>query len=111
MRVNWIGQLTGMTCNEKFNQFSDIVNTTMNDIAPVKTVKISAKRRYVEPWMTKGLETAFRTKLKLYKIHLKKGSTENDLNNYRKYHNTYNALLQCQMCCPQNKFKEALDPN
>ena len=87
MRIDWIGQLTGMTSNEKCNQFSDIVNVTMNDIAPIRTVRISSKRRYVEPWMTKGLETVSKTKLRLHKEHLKKSSTEDDLKNDKEYHN------------------------
>ena len=55
----------------------------MNEIAPLRTVKISAKWRYVKPWMTKGLKTVPRTKLKLYKKHLKKDSMEDDLINYK----------------------------
>ena len=38
MRKDWIGLLTGITCNEKFNQFSDIVNETLDEIGPIKTV-------------------------------------------------------------------------
>ena len=64
MGKDWIGLLTGMTCDEKFDQFSDIVNSTLNEIAPLKTVKISAKQRYIEPLMTRGLENVSRTKLK-----------------------------------------------
>ena len=48
MRTGWIGLLTGTTSNMKFNQFYDAVNKVSDDIAPLKTVKISAERRYVE---------------------------------------------------------------
>ena len=41
-----------------------------------KTVQISAKRRHVEPWMTKRLEEASKTKMKLYKKCIQKGNTE-----------------------------------
>ena len=67
MRKDWIGLLTGTTLDDKFNQFSAIVNATLDEVGPTKTVKISAKRRYVEAWMTSRLEDASRTKLKLYK--------------------------------------------
>ena len=83
MRKDWIGLLTGTTCNDKFNQFSAIVNATLDEVSPTKTVKISAKRRYVEPWMTRGLGNASRTKLKLYKKYLQKGSTEDDRLKYK----------------------------
>ena len=92
MRKDWIGLLTGMTCDDKFNQFSSIVNATLDEIGPPKTVKISAKRRYVEPWMTRGLEDAYRTKLKLYKKHLQKDNTDDDHQKYKRYCNIYNEL-------------------
>ena len=83
MRKDWIGLLTSMTCDDKFNQFSAIVNAILDEVGPSKTVKISAKRRYVVLWMTRGLEDASRTKLKLYKKHLQKGSTEDDHLKYK----------------------------
>ena len=92
MRKDWIGLLTGTTCDDKFNQFSSIINTTLDEIAPSRTVKISAKRRYVKPWMTRGLEEASRTKLKLYKKYLQKNSSDDDHLKYKRYRNTYNEL-------------------
>ena len=79
MGKDWIGLLTGTTCDEKFNIFSDTVNTVLDETAPMKTVKILAKHRYVEPWMMKGLESASKTKLRLYKDSLKSNSTEKDV--------------------------------
>ena len=66
MRVDWIGVLTGMTSDEKFNQFSNRIEHVLDEITPVKHVRISAKRKFVEPWMTRGLEVASRKKLNLY---------------------------------------------
>ena len=67
MTVDWIGILNGTTCDEKFNQFSEKVDQILDKTAPVKEVRISAKRRFVEPWMTHGLEQSSRKKMKLYK--------------------------------------------
>ena len=67
MQKDWIGLLTGTTVDDKFNTFSSIVNETIKEVGPLKTIRISAKRRYVEPWLTKGLELSSKTKLKLYK--------------------------------------------
>ena len=44
MNVDWIGLLTGTTSNQKFNQFSDKVESVLDEVAPVKKVKISAKK-------------------------------------------------------------------
>ena len=92
MGKDWTGLLTGTTCDEKFNRFSDIVNAVLDETAPMKTVKILAKRCYVEPWMTKGLESASKTKLPLYKDSLKSNSTENDVQCYKHRRNLYNQL-------------------
>ena len=56
MKVDWIGILNGTTSDTKFNQFSEKVEQILNSVAPVKEVKISAKRRYHELWMMHGLE-------------------------------------------------------
>ena len=51
MRVDWIGVLTCTMSDEKFNQFSDQIEQVLDKIAPIKSVRISAKRRFVELWM------------------------------------------------------------
>ena len=92
MRKDWIGTLTGTTSNNKFNQFSDTVNEVLDDIAPIRMVRISAKQQYVEPWMTKGLESAAKTKLKLYRKSLEITSSDEDRKKYVTHRNTYNKL-------------------
>ena len=62
MEKDWISLLTGTTSSIKFDQFSNTENAVLDDIAPEKMVKISAKHHYVELWMTKGLEEASKTK-------------------------------------------------
>ena len=44
MNVDWIGLLTGTTSNQKFNQFSDKVDSVLDLVAPIKKVKISPKK-------------------------------------------------------------------
>ena len=92
MGKDWIGLLTGTTCDEKFNIFSDTVNVVLDETAPMKTVKISAKHCYVEPWMMKGLESASKTKLHLYKDSLKSNSTAKHIQRYKHHQNLYNQL-------------------
>ena len=114
MRKDWIGILTGATCDEKFEQFSNTVDSVLDEIVPVKKVKISSRRRYVEPWMTRGLENAGKMKLKLYQRCIQPTSTEEDRKEYTTYCNVYNNLkrkLQTQYY--QNKceqFKENEKP-
>ena len=44
MNIDWIDKLTSTTCDDKFNQFNLEVVRVMDEISPVKTVHISAKR-------------------------------------------------------------------
>ena len=73
-----------------------MVNQVLDEIGPVKTVRISAKWRYVEPWMTRGLEEASKTKMKLCKKCLQNGSTTGDQLKYKQHWNIYNKLKQTQ---------------
>ena len=92
MRVDWIGVLTGTTSDEKFNQFSDRIEQVLDEIAPIKHVRISAKRRFVEPWMTRGLEVASHKNLKLYKKTVSNNCMEADQAKYKEHRNLYNSL-------------------
>ena len=92
IKVDWIGVLTGMTSDEKFNQFNDWIKHVLDKITPVKHVRISAKRRFVEPWITRGLEVASCKKLNLYKETLSNNCTEADLVRYKEHRNLYNSL-------------------
>ena len=71
VEVDWIGILNG-TSDTKFNQFSEKVDQILHSIAPLKEVRISAKRRFVEPWMTRGLEQSSQKKLDSIKKPLQK---------------------------------------
>ena len=92
MNVDWIGLLTGTTSNQKFNQFSDKVDSVLDQVAPIEKVKISTKKRFIEPWMTRSLALASEKKLKLYKKTLSATCTEDEIKAYKSYCNTYNAL-------------------
>ena len=92
MNLDWIGLLTGTTSNQKFNQFSDKVNSVLDQVAPIKKVKISTKKRFTKPWITRSLAVSSDKKLKLYKKTLSGTCTEEDIKVYKSYHNRYNAL-------------------
>ena len=64
----------------------------MDTVTPVKEIRISSKWKYVEPWMTKGLESLLEKKLKLYKQMLTLGSMDLDKEKYIRYQNVYNQL-------------------
>ena len=65
--IDWNGNLTSSDVNFNFNFLSDTIDRVMDEVAPRRLVKISAKRRYVEPWMTTSLEQSTNKKNLLYK--------------------------------------------
>ena len=62
----------------------------MNEISPIKKIRISSKRIYIEPWMSRGLEITSRKKDKLYKKTLALDCTEESITIYKNYRNLYN---------------------
>ena len=96
MKVDWIGILNGTMCDEKFNQFSEKIDQILDKIALVKEVRISAKRRFTEPWMTHGLEQSSRKKMRLYKKTLTTDCMPADQTRYKEYRNIYNKL-KCKL--------------
>ena len=91
-QIDWMSELNSGDCNVNFNKFYKVVSDTMDKVVPHKLLHILAKRRFVEPWMTKGLEEASRTKKKLYKKTLTANSTEGDIRNNKTHRNIYNKL-------------------
>ena len=64
----------------------------MEDAAPLKTFRISAKRRFVEPWMTTGLENAMQKNKSLYKETLKQDCDQSKVDDYKHHRNMLNRL-------------------
>ena len=59
---DWYGLLNKNDVDENFNLLNDKISDTMDEVAPVRTITISARRRYIEPWMSKSLESSGRKK-------------------------------------------------
>ena len=89
-QVDWTRHLNATNCSENFDLFSFKLNEIMDSVSPLVKVKISAKRKYHEPWMTRGLEISGRHKLCLYKETLKATATCKDITKYKEYQNIYN---------------------
>ena len=87
---DWHGLLNKTDMDENFNLLDDKISDTLDEVAPVKTITISAQRRFIEPWMSKSLESSGRKKVQLYKETHKINATNSDRQKYRDYRNTYN---------------------
>ena len=84
--------MTSSDVNFNFNFLSDTIDRVMDEVAPRCLVKISAKRRHVELWITTSLEQPANKKNLLYKQTLQKNSTPDHINKYKIYRNTYNRI-------------------
>ena len=51
----------------KISTYIQKVHSIMDEISPIKTVRISGCRHYSKPWMSRDLENSSRKKMRLYK--------------------------------------------
>ena len=80
--IDWNGQLNSNNCNTNFNTFCSEIKTVMDKVAPIKTIRISGRWKFMEPWLTTGVECSSRSLKKLYTASLREGATENEKKSY-----------------------------
>ena len=56
LNINWNKKLNAKDCNANFNTMCQIISDSLDAEAPMTKIKVSTKRRYVGPWMTRGIE-------------------------------------------------------
>ena len=95
--TDWNVLLSNTDCNTNFNAFCDHLNSVMEAVAPLVVVKITGKQRFVEPWMTTGLETTIMKNKKLYHQTLRVTSMPKDLEQYKNHRNLLNRLKRKAM--------------
>ena len=93
-QVDWTKHLSSNSCSENFDSFAAKVNEIMDSVSPLVKIRISAKRKYREPWMMRGLEKSGIKKLFLYKETLKASAARKDITLYKDYRNVYNKTKQ-----------------
>ena len=91
-QTDWGSALESNSVDKNFESLLTTIHSTMDKYSPLKQIKISAKRRYIEPWMTKTLETSSIKKKKLFKESLKATSNKQHREIYVQYRNHYNSL-------------------
>ena len=73
-----------------FNTFTTLLDSIMEKHSPLRKIRISSKRIYIEPWMSRGLEISSKKKDILYKKTLKPDCTTDCIATYKNYRNLYN---------------------
>ena len=91
-QIDWISILDPNNVDDNFDMLMFNIHSIMDKYSPVKHIRISTKRRHVEPWMTKGLEISSKKKKLLYRESLKANASEQDRLKYTQYRNHFNTL-------------------
>ena len=68
-----------------------IIQQIIDSVAPEHVVTVSAKNRFTEPWMRKGLIKSGQIKLNYYKKTLVPNCLEADHDKYKQYRNKYKS--------------------
>ena len=94
-KINWSDRLQFNmleSASDKYIKFHAITENSIETVVPEHTVHISAKNRYVEPWVTQGLIKVSKEKLRLYKLSLGTNATDEVHQKYVCYRNKYKKL-------------------
>ena len=91
-QVQWDQKLKGLTVNDDYDTFIMELNSILDKIAPIHTIKISKKKMLLNKWMTNGLRKSSDKCRKLYKETLKNGVNNDVVKKYREYRNTLTRL-------------------
>ena len=89
---DWNGLLNSEDCNINFNRLNEELKRVMDDIALEVTVRISGHRKFVEPWMMKGIETSNSKCQKLYRKMLAMNCSLDTQQKYRAFRNILNRV-------------------
>jgi len=89
--TNW-NYLERLNVNEAYDEFSNILLTNLNKLAPLKKVTVPYKYIRRDPWMTKELLKYSDTCQKLYKQTLNRENHDPARINYVHHRNNYNRL-------------------
>ena len=95
--VDWHGTLNSDSSSNNFDMLMKTINATMDQEALVRIIRRSGKRRFVEPWITTGLDNSARTVRKLFRRTLQSDANLEAWEKYRTYRNMYNRTKRLMM--------------
>ena len=91
---NWEEKLNNTNTNESFTIFQHTIHKHLNDLAPLKTVKIPPNRIIKDDWMTPGLLKCTQKQRKLYEATLVQDKNEIAYSTYKNYRNNLTRILR-----------------
>jgi len=91
--ISWNDVYSCENVHEAFESFSSTFNTIYNLRFPSRQIKFNKNFHKIERWMTQGLLTSRRNKMRLSKISIKYPTAVN-IQNFKIYRNMYNTVLR-----------------
>jgi Reverse transcriptase (RNA-dependent DNA polymerase)/Endonuclease/Exonuclease/phosphatase family len=91
--INWDFVSNSYNTQEAYNYFSDTFLNLYNIFFPVKVVKFNRNKHCIEPWMSRGLLTSRKEKIRLLKLSVKNPNVVN-IDKFKLYRNLYNKLIK-----------------
>ena len=92
--VDWNQLLSGYDTNTAYSCFHTKIQEVMDEISPVKTIKIKPNKILKDPWMTPGLLKCVTKQKLLYRKHLENVQNLQIKEKYRKYRNKLQEILR-----------------
>ena len=105
--TDWNGILNSEDCNINFNIFNEELTKVMENMAPEVTIRISGHQKFMEPWMTTGIETSNSKCQRLYQKTLAPNCTNETQQKYRVFRGILNQVKrQAKVTYYNNKSVE-----
>ena len=92
--MDWVQCLWNKPANEAYTCFHKITQETLDNICPVKQIKIRPSKILRDPWMTPGLLKCNQKQKLLYKRHLADPNHQQKLEKYKTYRNKLQQILR-----------------
>ena len=78
--------------NDTLDHFMNVMTTTIDAIAPIKTIKIHPERNIRDPWVTPGIMKSAKTLDKMFRKTIKKSPNDPLVTEYKSYRNLLNRV-------------------
>ena len=93
-KIDWEHLLKEKTANQAYCCFHKKPQETLDNICPVKQVKIRPNKILRDPWMTSGLLKSNQKQRLLYKKHIADPNDQQKLDKYRTYRNKLQQVMR-----------------
>ena len=93
-KIDWKQELMDKDTDGAYSLCYDIIQTTLHDISPLKTISIKPQKILQQPWMTLGLQKSQQKQYMLYKQSINKRGNISAEMKYKTYRNKLKEIMR-----------------